>query len=69
MKKWLISAAAAASLAAAAVPAAPAALAAPAYAPGTVVSLQGTPHMWVADAQGQLHWGGDTRALAGKSVD
>ncbi len=27
-----------------------------------MVALQGTPHIWLADAQGQLHWGGDTRA-------
>ena len=33
-----------------------------AITPGTVVALQGTPHLWVADAQGVLHWGGDTRA-------
>ena len=35
---------------------------------GTVVSLQGTPHLWIADEQGILHWGGDTRALAGKHI-
>src|SRR5262245_53623475 len=73
MKKWLLSAAVAASLAATAIPAAPAALAAPApspaYAPGTVVALGGTPHIWLADTQGQLHWGGDTRALAGQYVN
>ena len=37
-----------------------------AFAHGTVVALQGTPHLWFADAQGVLHWGGDTRALAGR---
>jgi hypothetical protein len=36
--------------------------------PGTVIALQGTPHLWVADEQGALHWGGDTRALAGKAI-
>ena len=40
-----------------------------AFAHGTVVALQGTPHLWIADAQGVLHWGGDTRALAGKHVN
>src|SRR4051812_271527 len=73
MKKWLLSAAAAASLVATAAPHAPAALAAPspapAYAPGTVVALGGTPHIWLADAQGQLHWSGDTRALTGRAVN
>ena len=37
--------------------------------PGTVVSLQGTPHLWFADDEGVLHWGGDTRALAGRPID
>ena len=40
-----------------------------AFAPGTVVALQGTPHLWFADAQGVLHWGGDTRALAGRHIN
>ena len=35
---------------------------------GAVVGLAGTPHLWVADALGTLHWAGDTRALAGKNV-
>ena len=35
---------------------------------GTVVALQGTPHLWFADEHGVLHWGGDTRALAGKHI-
>ena len=35
---------------------------------GTVVALQATPHLWIADQQGILHWAGDTRALAGKHV-
>ena len=37
-------------------------------AAGAVVALAGTPHLWVADEQGILHWGGDTRALAGKTI-
>jgi hypothetical protein len=36
---------------------------------GTVVALDGTPHIWVADEQGALHWGGDTRALSGRFVN
>jgi hypothetical protein len=36
---------------------------------GSVVALRGTPHLWIADAQGVFHWAGDTRALAGKPVD
>ena len=40
-----------------------------AFAPGTVVQLQGTPHLWFTDHQGILHWGGDTRALAGRHID
>ena len=39
-----------------------------AFSHGTVVALQGTPHLWFADEQGVLHWGGDTRALAGKHI-
>ena len=39
------------------------------FAPGAVVQLQGTPHLWFADERGVLHWGGDTRALAGKHVN
>lgn len=39
------------------------------FAHGAVVALQGTPHLWIADAQGVLHWGGDTRALAGKYIN
>ena len=38
------------------------------FAHGAVVALQGTPHLWIADEQGVLHWAGDTRALAGKHV-
>ena len=36
---------------------------------GTVVELQGTPHLWFADKQGILHWGGDTRALTGRHIN
>ena len=35
----------------------------------TVIALQGSPHLWIADDQGVLHWGGDTRALADKSIN
>ena len=38
------------------------------FAHGTVVALRGTPHLWIADRQGVLHWAGDTRALADKYV-
>ena len=38
------------------------------FAHGAVVALQGTPHLWIADEQGGLHWAGDTRALAGRHV-
>jgi len=40
-----------------------------AFAPGAVVALEGTPHLWIADDQGVLHWGGDTRALAGRHIN
>ncbi len=38
-------------------------------APGAVVGLSGTPHLWIADDQGVLHWVGDTRALADKTIN
>lgn len=38
-------------------------------APGAVVGLAGTPHLWIADDRGVLHWSGDTRALAGRFVN
>ena len=38
-------------------------------APGAVIGLAGTPHLWIADEHGVLHWGGDTRALSGKHID
>ena len=33
-----------------------------------VVGLAGSPHLWFADSTGMLHWGGDTRALAGRRI-
>jgi hypothetical protein len=39
------------------------------FANGTVVALSGTPHLWFADEAGVLHWGGDTRGLAGREID
>ncbi len=33
-----------------------------------VVGLAGSPHLWFADSAGVLHWGGDTRALAGRRI-
>lgn len=52
----------------------PLALAAPspqtiATSQGAVLRLAGTPHLWIADEQGVLHWAGDTRALSGKVID
>ena len=38
------------------------------FAHGAVVALQGTPHLWIADQQGILHWAGDTRALSGRHI-
>src|SRR3954449_11636688 len=38
------------------------------YDPGTPVQLVGTPHLFIADDQRILHWGGDTRALGGKDI-
>lgn len=37
--------------------------------PGAVFALSGTPHLFIADERGILHWGGDTRALAGKTIN
>jgi hypothetical protein len=39
------------------------------FPPGAVISLQGTVHLWIADQTGTLHWGGDTRALQGQTID
>jgi hypothetical protein len=39
------------------------------FKPGAVVQLVLTPHLWIADEQGVLHWGGDTRALGGHYID
>src|SRR6266545_6190865 len=36
---------------------------------GAIVALKGTPHLWIADDGGMLHWSGDTRALAGHAID
>lgn len=47
----------------------PAAHAQQAIAPGAVVGLQGTPHLWIADEHGVLHWAGDTRALTDRSIN
>ena len=33
------------------------------FPPGAVIALEGTVHLWIADQNGVLHWGGDTRAL------
>lgn len=38
------------------------------YAPGAVIGLQGTPHLFVVGDDGLLHWAGDTRALQGRWV-
>jgi hypothetical protein len=38
------------------------------FAKGAVVALRGTPHTWVADEWGTLHWAGDTRATANRDV-
>lgn len=36
---------------------------------GPTVSLEGTPHLWIADEEGVLHWAGDSRALEGRFVN
>jgi hypothetical protein len=41
-------------------------------APGSpymVVQLDGTPHLYLADERGILHWGSDTRSLTGQYID
>ena len=64
---------AAALLVCASVLTAVAALAAPtpqtALPAGTVLALSGTPHLWIADERGTIHWGGDTRALTTRFVN
>ena len=35
---------------------------------GSVVQLEGTPHLWVM-SEGVLHWAGDTRALENRYVN
>jgi hypothetical protein len=37
--------------------------------PGTVVTLNGLPYLWVADDADVLHWVGDTRALLNVSLN
>jgi hypothetical protein len=66
-RRWIAALGIAALLALLAVPAwaGPAEQTVPA---GAVVALQGTPHLWIADEQGILHWAGDTRALAGRAI-
>ena len=39
------------------------------FAPGAPIQLAGTPHLFIVDDQGTLHWGGDTRALAGRVIE
>ncbi|MCY4114577.1 MAG: hypothetical protein OXG33_11685 [Chloroflexi bacterium] len=39
------------------------------FVSGAVVALEGTPHLWIADDQGVLHLGGDTRALSGRHIN
>lgn len=49
---------------------APVAEAAPApLSAGQLVYLRDTPHVWIADQQGVLHWVGDSLALRGRTVD
>ena len=36
--------------------------------PGSVIGLSGTPHLWIVDEEGRVHWAGDTRALEGHIV-
>ena len=57
------------AIAVAALVAVPVAQAQQVFVHGAVVALQGTPHLWIADEQGVLHWGGDTRALADRHVN
>lgn len=38
------------------------------FAPGTVVVIRGTPHLFVSDADGRLHWAADPRAIEGRAV-
>ena len=37
-------------------------------APGSVIALAWTPHVWIVGADGLLHWEGDARALAGAAA-
>lgn len=38
------------------------------YPIGTVLELEGTPHLWISASGGAPRWAGDTRALAGVAV-
>ena len=38
-------------------------------ASGALIGLAGTPHLWIADETGVLHWAGDTRALTGRTIN
>jgi hypothetical protein len=40
-----------------------------AVSPGAVYALRGTPHLWIGGDDGAVHWGGDTRALAGHTIN
>ncbi|HEX2037062.1 MAG TPA: hypothetical protein VHS99_23020 [Chloroflexota bacterium] len=37
-------------------------------APGTVLELKGTDHLWVVDQQGTMRWAGDSRSLEGQGA-
>ena len=40
-----------------------------AFEQGDIIQLDTTPHIWVSDWQGVLHWAGDTRALQGRYIN
>src|SRR6266511_4018936 len=69
MKRLLLAVSLAAALAAAPASLSAAGSPAPSFAPGAVVVLKNTPHLWVTDQDGLLHWVGDTRALQAHFVD
>jgi hypothetical protein len=41
----------------------------PHVVPGEVVTVTGTPNLWITDSQGIIHFASDPRALADRSVD
>jgi len=43
--------------------------AAPVLTTGAVIALRGTPHLFIADSNGIVHWAGDTRGLRDRYVD